>query len=200
MSSDINNLIDALMCLPGVGTRTAQRMAYNLLLGNRQKGIQLADKLHRAMKEVRHCQSCNDFSSDSICFRCSSTSRNQRQLCIVEMPLDLVAIEQSAEYSGQYFVLMGHLSPLDGIGPEQLAIDTLKKICKEKNFAEVIFALNPSVEGEATMHYIKQLLAGAGIRFSQLARGVPMGGSLEFLDSSTIGRALTKRSILAEEL
>lgn len=182
------------MCLPGVGPRTAQRMAYHLLLGKRQKGLRLAECLQKAMNEVVHCQVCNNFSAESICTLCSSNSRNNKQLCIVEMPLDLLAIEQSAVFSGRYFVLMGHLSPLDGIGPEQLSIDKLIEYCQRLSFDEIIFALNPSVEGEATIHYLKGRLQRFDLRFSQLARGVPMGGTLEFLDPSTIGKALSERA------
>ena len=186
------------MCLPGVGQRTAQRMAYHLLLGKRQKGLELASCLQQAMEKVGHCQCCNDFSSSELCNRCLSKSRNNRQLCIVEMPLDVVAIEHSAEYSGQYFVLMGHLSPLDGIGPEQLGIEKLISRCRTTNFEELIFAINPSVEGEATVHYIRERLKSLDCRFSLLARGIPMGGALEYLDASTIGRAINQRAALAE--
>tara|TARA_B110000879_G_C11159912_1_gene508564 strand:+ start:1243 stop:1851 length:609 start_codon:yes stop_codon:yes gene_type:complete len=199
VSECIDDLIDAFLCLPSVGPRSAQRMAYHLLLGKRKKGLNLADCLTRAMTKVQHCQSCNTFSSESMCDLCSSKVRNKAQLCIVEMPLDRLAIEKTGAFSGQYFVLMGHLSPIDGIGPEQLAIDKLFARCKDVAFDEVIFALNPSMEGEATIHYLKEVLKPLNICFSQLARGVPMGGELEFLDSSTIGRALSKRSLMSED-
>ena len=199
MSNQISELIDALMCLPGVGPKSAERMAYHLLLGKRPKGLRLAECLEKAMKEVSHCQICNNFSVQAECHLCLSKSRHHRQLCIVEMPLDLQAIERSASFSGQYFVLMGHLSPMDGIGPDQLSIDKLVQCCQKYGFEEIIFAINPSVEGEATIHYLREKLASFGARYSMLARGVPMGGELEYLDPSTIGRALQKRSMLAEE-
>lgn len=197
MSKEIDALADAFMCLPGVGPRSAQRMAYHLLLGKRQQGLNLANRLTQAMNQVDHCQLCNNFCSEQSCHLCQSTSRHQRQLCVVEMPLDLNAIEQSGAFNGQYFVLMGHLSPLDGIGPEQLSIDKLIHRVKSLSIEEVIFALSPSVEGDATMFYLKSQLQGLDIKLSRLATGVPMGGELEFLDSSTIGRALSSRAALA---
>ena len=196
MSQCIESLIDAFLCLPGVGPRSAQRMAYHLLLGKRQKGLNLAQCLVQAMQQVKHCEHCNTFSSEVLCRLCGSLNRNESQLCIVEMPLDQLAIEKTGTYSGQYFVLMGHLSPIDGIGPEQLAVDKLLTRCQALQVKEVIFALNPSMEGEATVHYLKDRLASTGAQFSQLARGVPMGGALEYLDPSTIGRALSKRSLM----
>ena len=200
MSQEINDLVEALLCLPSIGPRSAQRMAYHLLLGNRQKGLLLAERLKNAMSNISHCQYCNNFSSQPICSICSSQARNNNQLCIVEMPLDLLAIENSGGFSGHYFVLMGHLSPIDGIGPQQLSIDLLIERCQMVGFKEVIFAINPSVEGEATIFYIKEQLKKLDISISQLARGVPMGGELEFLDSSTIGKALLMRSDLSEEV
>lgn len=200
MSQEINDLVEALLCLPSVGPRSAQRMAYHLLLGNRQKGLLLAGRLSKAMNNIAHCQYCNNFSSDDICNICSSKARNTTQLCIVEMPLDLQAIEKSGGFSGQYFVLMGHLSPIDGIGPQQLSIDLLIERCQLVGFKEVIFAINPSVEGEATIYYIKEQLKRFDISISQLARGVPMGGELEFLDSSTIDKALSMRSVISDAI
>jgi recombination protein RecR len=196
----ISDLIDALMCLPSVGARSAERMAYHLLINNRAQGMHLAKCLANVMEKVNHCERCNNFCTDAICNICQSTDRNGHQLCIVEMPLDLRAIESSAVFSGQYFVLMGRLSPLDGIGPAQLSIDKLICLCKAKHFKEIIFALNPSVEGEATIHYLRKRLQHFDVSFSQLARGVPMGGELSFLDPTTVERALTKRSIMADEL
>jgi recombination protein RecR len=174
-------------------------MAYHLLLGKRQKGLHLADSLTQAMQQVKHCKACNTFSSEVLCRLCSSKSRDNSQLCIVEMPLDQLAIEKTGTYTGQYFVLMGHLSPIDGIGPEQLGIDKLVEQCRRCKFEEVIFALNPSMEGEATIYYLKNVLKPLNVRFSQLARGVPMGGELEYLDLSTIGRALSKRSLMLDD-
>lgn len=188
------------MCLPSVGARSAERMAYHLLINNRAQGMHLAKCLANVMEKVNHCERCNNFCTDAICNICQSTDRNGHQLCIVEMPLDLRAIESSAVFSGQYFVLMGRLSPLDGIGPAQLSIDKLISLCTAKHFKEIIFALNPSVEGEATIHYLRKRLQHFDVSFSQLARGVPMGGELSFLDPTTVERALTKRSIMADEL
>lgn len=199
MSKEINELIEALLCLPSVGPRSAQRMAYHLLLGNRNKGLSLAEHLKSAMVNTRHCQNCNTFCSQSVCSTCSSMERDFKKLCIVETPLDLIAIEKTSAFNGQYFVLMGLLSPIDGIGPENLSIDKLQALCAQYHFDEIIFAINSSMEGEATIHYLKKALEAFNVCFSQLARGVPMGGELEYLDSSTIGRALSKRSLMTEE-
>lgn len=146
----IEELIEALGCLPGVGPKTSQRMAYQLLERHRPEGLRLADALTRAMQEVRHCDRCRNFTEHALCNICQTTSRLSRQLCIVESPADVLAIEATASYRGHYFVLMGHLSPLDGIGPDQLGLDILAERIKQDDYDEIILATNPTVEGEAT--------------------------------------------------
>ena len=199
MSQEINALIEALLCLPSVGPRSAQRMAYHLLLGKRQQGLELGKALKNAMLNIKHCDSCHTFSSQTLCSLCASKERDVTQLCIIETPLDLMAIEKTGVFKGQYFVLMGLLSPIDGIGPEQLSIDKLLMRCQNSGVKEVIFAINSSMEGEATIHYLKSAMASLGLCFSQLARGVPMRGTLDYLDPSTIGRAISKRSLILDE-
>lgn len=191
----IDDLIDALRILPGVGPRSAQRMAYHLLLNDSERGLHLATTLTKAIHDVKHCEVCNTLTTHEICTLCQDTRRNTTQLCIVEMPTDILAIEQARVYQGRYFVLMGHLSPLDGIGPEQLHIDKLMAFFPG-DIKEVIFAINPTVEGDATIHYLNAKLSQYDITLSQLASGVPVGGELEYLNTNTIGQALLKRSLL----
>ena len=200
MTNDIDELIEALLCLPSVGPRSAQRMAYHLLLHKRKQGVHLAERLKQAMTNIKHCQYCNTFSCEAICSLCSAGERDTNQICIVETPLDLLAIEKTSVFNGQYFVLMGLLSPIDGIGPDKLSIDKLLARCQQLGTQEVIFATNSSMEGEATVYYLQEQLTPLGVCFSQLARGVPMGGALEYLDSSTISRALSKRSIITDNI
>jgi recombination protein RecR len=194
----IDALVGALARLPGVGPRSAQRMAYHLLIGDRSRGTHLADCLHRAMKEVIHCKCCHTLSTQDTCSICRDSRRLSNQLCIVEMPTDVLALEQSGAYKGRYFVLMGHLSPLDGIGPDKLNIDKLLSLFPG-DIDEVIFAINPTIEGEATVHYLRSQLAPFELRLTQLASGVPVGGELEYLNANTIGQALLKREQLEEQ-
>jgi recombination protein RecR len=189
----IEQLIDALRCLPGVGPKSAQRMTFHLLERNRDGGERLAKALSDAFQHVQHCQRCRILSETELCTRCNDEQRRQDQLCIVEMPSDVLAIEQATHYKGQYFVLSGHLSPLDGIGPDALGIPQLIELFDQKTIQEVILATNPTVEGEATAHYISQLAHQRNIPVSRLAHGIPLGGELEYVDSGTLSHAFSSR-------
>lgn len=193
--SVIDELIDALCCLPGVGPRSAQRMAYHLLIGQRQKGLHLAKSLTNAMEQVVHCQVCHNLTSQPTCHLCDNPKRNTEQLCIVEMPSDVLAIEEAGVYQGCYFVLMGRLSPLDGIGPKELNIEKLLRLFPGE-INEVIFAINPTVEGEATRYYLEQQLEPFSVKLTALASGIPIGSELEYMNANTIGNALLKRRAL----
>ena len=192
----VQELIDSLRCLPGVGSKTAQRMAFHLLERNRRGGDKLAQTLALAIDKVGHCQQCRNFTEESICNICQSPKRQFGEtLCIVEGPADVIAIEQTGEFQGLYFVLMGHLSPIDGIGPEDLGLDTLDTQLSKGQFKEIILATNPTVEGEATAHYIAELAQQYNINISRIAHGVPMGGELEYVDGNTLSHALNGRKI-----
>lgn len=189
----IGRLIEALRCLPGVGPKSAQRMAYHLLERDRQGALALAGALQEAVEKVGHCSRCRTFSEDELCPVCRNSRRDQSSLCIVESPADVEAIEQSTGYSGRYFVLMGHLSPLDGIGPEDIGLDLLASQLDEGTVSEVILATNPTVEGEATAHYISEMVRSRGIRVTRIAHGVPLGGELEYVDGGTLSHAFNGR-------
>lgn len=189
----LRKLIEALRCLPGVGPKSAQRMAFHLLERNRDGARHLADALRQAMDHIGRCERCRTFSESAVCGLCANPQRNPTQLCIVESPADVQAIEQAAAYSGMYFVLGGHLSPLDGIGPEDLGLDQLQRRLGEGEVKEVILATNSTVEGEATAHYVAEMARHYGVRSSRIAQGVPLGGELEFLDGSTLAHALSGR-------
>jgi len=193
LGPSIEQLIEALRCLPGVGPKSAQRMAFHLLERNRAGGHRLTQALGQALEKVHHCQQCRILSESELCNRCSDQQRRQDQLCIVEMPSDVLAIEQATHYQGQYFVLSGHLSPLDGIGPEALGIPKLIELFEQDSIQEVILATNPTVEGEATAHYISQLAHARKIHVTRLAHGIPLGGELEFIDSGTLSHAFSGR-------
>jgi len=186
-------LMDALRCLPGVGPKTAQRMAFQLLERDRDNGRALAAALVEAMDKIGNCQRCRMLTEASTCSICASNQRDQKLLCVVETPADVAAIEQSAGFSGLYFVLMGHLSPLDGIGPEELGLKQLEAMLEEGGIEEIVLATNPTVEGEATAHFIAELAARHKVKASRIAHGVPMGGELEYVDSSTISHAISGR-------
>ena len=186
-------LIEALRCLPGVGGKSAQRMAFHLLERERERGLKLADTLHEAMQRIGHCTRCRNFSEEPMCTICSNASRDRHLLCVVESPVDLAAIEQATGYRGQYFVLMGRLSPLDGLGPQELGLDLLSERLGEGEIEEMILATNPTVEGEATAHYLAQLARAAGIKPTRLAHGVPLGGELEYVDRGTLAHAFGSR-------
>ncbi|MDH5191405.1 MAG: recombination mediator RecR [Gammaproteobacteria bacterium] len=189
----IDKLIDTLRCLPGVGPKSAQRIAFHLLERDRDGARRLSAALVEAVDNVKHCSSCRTFSETPLCTICSNSSRSQSQLCIVESPVDVIAIEQSNSFNGQYFVLMGHLSPLDGIGPEDIGLDQLADRFDKQPVEEVIIATNPTVEGEATAHYISELARSRQIRATRLAHGIPLGGELEYVDSGTLSHAFTGR-------
>jgi recombination protein RecR len=189
-------LIDALRTLPGVGPKTAQRMAFHLLQEGRAGGHTLAQALGAALDAVRRCQRCRMLTEEPLCSLCASPQRDPTLLCVVESPADVVAVEQSGSYRGRYFVLMGHLSPLDGIGPEQLGARELEALLAEGEVQELILATNPTVEGEATAHFLSELAARRGVRASRIAHGVPMGGELEYVDGGTLAHALAGRQVL----
>lgn len=193
LGPSIDQLIQALRCLPGVGPKSAQRMTFHLLERDRRGGEYLAEMLSKALASVKHCQRCRILSETDICSRCSDTTRREDQLCIVEMPSDVIAIEQATNYKGQYFVLTGHLSPLDGIGPEALGIPALIERFEQKTVTEVILATNPTVEGQATAHYISELARARNIYVTRLAHGIPLGGELEYVDSGTLSHAFSGR-------
>lgn len=193
----LDALARALRCLPGVGPRAAQRIALHLLQHDRPGARELAQALLRASEAVRHCDRCNTFTEDSVCALCRSGKRDPAQLCVVETPADLVTVEQTHAYDGLYFVLMGRLSPLDGIGPKEIRLDRLIRRATDGVVREVILATNFTSEGEATAHYIAELLAARGLAVSRLARGVPVGGELEYVDAGTLAQALRDRRWVA---
>jgi recombination protein RecR len=192
----LTRLIDALRMLPGVGPKTAQRMAFHLLQDGRDGARVLADSLTVALSRIARCTRCRMFTETETCFVCSSPQRDAGLLCVVESPADVVAIEQSAGYRGRYFVLMGHLSPLDGIGPEQLGVPALEALLDEGGVRELILATNPTVEGEATAHFLSELARARGLRATRIAHGVPIGGELEYIDGGTLAHALAGRHSL----
>jgi recombination protein RecR len=187
-------LKQALRRLPGVGPKSAQRMALHLLERDREGMRAISQALQAAAERIKHCTRCNNFSEQELCDICRSPRRDPALLCVVESPSDLVSLEQAGVYNGRYFVLMGRLSPLDGIGPEQLGIARLEKILDEGAIKEVVLATNPTVEGEATAHYLGELVHARGIRATRIAFGVPVGSELEYIDRSTLARALTGRN------
>lgn len=190
----LESLMEALRCLPGVGPKSAQRMAFHLLQRNRQGGIKLAHVLHEAMINIGHCQECRTFTEQSICTICANARRQgSGQLCVVETPADIVAIEQTGQYSGRYFVLLGHLSPLDGIGPSDIGLDLLKHKLSSETISEVILATNPTVEGDATANYIAQMCAEFDVTATRIAHGVPVGGELEMVDGTTLSHSFVGR-------
>ena len=190
----LEQLIEALRVLPGVGQKSAQRMAYHLLERERDGGRRLADALAAAVEKVGHCSRCRDFSEDEVCATCASASRDAHLLCVVESPADRLAIEQATGYRGLYYVLQGRLSPLDGIGPNELGLDRLDARLAEGEVSEMIIATNPTVEGEATAHYLGQLARRHRVRPSRLTHGVPLGGELEYVDRGTLSHAFGTRS------
>lgn len=192
----LEQLIEALRCLPGVGPKTAQRMALQLLTRGRDNGKRLADRLLAAMDNIQHCESCRIFSETALCEICASHHREASMLCIVENPIDVTVIEQTANFRGKYFVLLGHLSPLDGIGPEEIGISKLKAHFERGDIEEVILATNPTVEGEATAHYISELARPFSIKVSRIARGVSIGSALEYSDPTTLIHAFDGREVI----
>lgn len=193
MAALLEQLIDALRVLPGVGQKSAQRMAYHLLERQRDGGKRLSDALLQAMEQIRHCTRCRDFSETDVCATCASGARDAQLLCVVETPADRLAIELATGFRGLYFVLQGRLSPLDGIGPHELGLDQLAQRLQEGEVRELIVATNPTVEGEATAHYLAQLARARGVHPSRLAHGVPLGGELEYVDRGTLQHAFGSR-------
>lgn len=192
-SSLLNELVTAFKCLPGVGSKTAQRMAFYLLEQNRDGGLRLASTLHEAIQRIGHCQRCRTLTEHDLCKICSNPARDNTLLCVVETPSDVLAIEQATAYRGYYFVLMGKLSPIDGIGPEELGLDRLEQRLENEGIKEVILATNPTVEGEVTAHFISEMAEKYQIKTSRIAHGVPVGGELDYVDKGTLAHAFDGR-------
>ncbi len=191
--SSLEALVDALRRLPGVGPKSAQRMAYHLLQHDREGAQRLSRSLDQAVARIRHCEKCNNFSEEPLCELCGSARRDAGLLCVVEMPGDVAMMEQAQAYRGLYFVLLGRLSPLDGIGPREINLDRLIKRATDGLVKEVIIATNFTVEGEATAHYIAEMLKARGLKVSRIARGLPVGGELEHVDSGTLAQSVIER-------
>jgi len=189
----LSQLMEALRCLPGVGPKSAQRMAFYLLERDRQGGAHLAGVLAEAVEKIGHCKLCKTLTEDEICRLCANPGRDRTTLCIVETPADVISIEQAVHYTGLYFVLGGHLSPLDGIGPNEIGLDLLNNRFAEAEIKEVILATNTTVEGEATSRYISEMAQARGINASRIAHGVPLGGELEYVDGGTLAHAFSGR-------
>jgi len=194
----LNELIDALRCLPGVGAKTAQRMAFHVLERDRAGARKLAEQLAAAVERIGNCTRCRTFSEERICALCASAARDAQTLCVVETPADQLAIEQATGFRGRYFVLLGRLSPLDGMGPKELGLDLLAARLAEGEVRELIVATNPTVEGEATAHMLSQIARQAGVRATRLAHGVPLGGELEYIDRGTLAHAFGSRQNLED--
>lgn len=192
-SAVIRRLIEALRCLPGVGPKSAQRMAYHLLEHDRDGGRRLAEDLAEAIQKVHHCAQCRVLTENELCAICADPRRDPSLLCVVEMPADVEALEQATDYRGRYFVLMGHLSPLDGVGPQQLGLHQLMTRVQDGVVKEVILATNPTTDGEATAHYLAEQLRAREMRITRLAHGIPLGGELEYVDRGTIAHAFAGR-------
>ncbi|KAF7786342.1 recombination protein RecR [Pseudoalteromonas rubra] len=197
LSPSLSALVEALRCLPGIGPKSAQRIAFHLLERDRSGGTQLGQSLLQAMDKIGHCESCRTFSETPVCDICSNIKRQDTGLlCVVESPSDVLAIEQTGQYQGLYFVLMGHLSPLDGIGPNEIGMDVLEKTLSNGNINEVILATNPTVEGEATAHFIGEMCHQHNVTASRIAHGMPVGGELELVDGMTLMHAFSGRKAI----
>lgn len=192
-SPALTELIEALRCLPGVGPKSAQRMTMHLLERDREGASALAAALQNAVARVDHCSRCRNFTELDICEICADPRRDHSVVCVVETPADVLAVEQSGSYRGLYFVLMGHLSPIDGIGPVEIGLDRFQERVVEEGIGEVILATNPTVEGEATAYYLTDMLLPRGVKVSRIAHGVPLGGELEYVDGSTLAHAFSGR-------
>ena len=192
-SPALQELMEALRCLPGVGPKSAQRMTLHLLERDREGAVTLSEALQHAVDRVDHCSRCRNFTELDICEICSDPRRDTATICVVETPADVLAVEQSGSFRGIYFVLMGHLSPIDGIGPEEIGLDKFQRRVVEEGITEVILATNPTVEGEATAYYLTDMLQPQGVNVSRIAHGVPLGGELEFVDGSTLAHAFSGR-------
>jgi recombination protein RecR len=196
LPTHLEELIAALRCLPGVGPKSAQRMAYHLLQRDRAGALHLARSLELATTNIKHCAKCNNFSEHEVCALCASERRDASLLCVVEMPADLLMMEQTQCYRGMYYVLMGRLSPLDGIGAKELHLERLLRRVQEQA-CEVILATNFTVEGDATAHYLATLLQAKDVKVSRIARGLPVGGELEQVDAGTLAQAVLERREMA---
>ena len=196
--SGLESLIEALRCLPGIGPKSAQRMAYHLLQHDRVGAQRLGEAVQHALQAIRHCQRCNTFTETDICERCNSNRRDSSLLCVVETPVDMNMMEQTLAYQGLYYVLMGRISPLDGIGSRELGLERLMARAQDGVVREVILATNFTNEGEATAHYVTAMLKQKGIKVSRIARGVPVGGELEYVDSGTLAQSLRERKTYQE--
>ena len=195
-SPSLQNLVDALRCLPGVGPKSAQRMTLHLLERDRDGAAALATALVEAVSRVVHCSRCRNFTDLEVCEICSDGRRDITTVCVVETPADVLAIEQSGSFRGLYFVLMGHLSPIDGIGPAEIGLEDFHQRVIDEGIEEVILATNPTVEGEATAYYLTDMLQPVGVKVSRIAHGVPLGGELEYVDGSTLAHALAGRRLV----
>lgn len=191
----INELINALCCLPGVGRKSAQRMAFHLLERDPEGANRLAKSIDVAIEKIDHCQQCRTLTEEAVCGICASVKRNSGHLCVVETPADIVAIEQAGTYEGKYFVLMGHLSPIDGIGPNEIGLPILEQKLQLGDVEELILATNPTVEGEATAYYIAERAKACNVKVSRIAHGVPLGGELEYIDGGTLAHAFNSRRL-----
>lgn len=196
LSPLIQQLIGALRCLPGVGPKSAQRMAFHLLERDREAAFSLAMALNDAAQHVAKCEQCRTLSETPVCELCASARRDRSMLCVLESPMDVFAVEQTSGFGGVYYVLGGHLSPIDGIGPEDLGISQLLDRIREGEIKEVILATNPTVEGEATAHFIAEQIKGSDVKVTRIAHGVPVGGELEFVDGGTLAHALAGRRVI----
>ena len=192
----LENLVDALKILPGVGPKSALRLTYFLLQRNRSGAKNLSEKISNALEQLMHCELCNNFSEEPKCSICLSNNRDLSTICIVEMPTDLLMLEETHSYNGLYFILMGRLSPLDGIGPNDIHLSKLINRIKDSNIKELILATNFTVEGNATAEYIKELFKDVDIKTSRIARGLPMGGEIEYVDSGTLAQAIVERKAI----
>lgn len=192
-SPSIENLIEAFRCLPGVGPKSAQRMTLHLLERDREGAGNLAQAILEAIDKIGHCKRCRNFTELEVCEICSDAKRDPTTICVVETPADVLAVESSSTYRGIYFILMGHLSPIDGIGPDDIGLDLLHQRVLDESIGEVILATNPTVEGEATAYYLTELLSGTSAELSRIAHGVPLGGELEYVDGSTLAHAFSGR-------
>ncbi len=192
-SPALQNLMDTLRCLPGVGPKSAQRMTLHLLERDREGAVALAEALVGAVERVGHCSRCRNFTELEVCEICVDHKRDGATICVVETPADVLAIEESGGFNGIYFVLMGHLSPIDGVGPAEIGLETFHQRVVDEGIAEVILATNPTVEGEATAYYLTDMLQNADVKVSRIAHGVPLGGELEYVDGSTLAHALSGR-------
>lgn len=195
----LQDLVNAFKGLPGIGVKSAQRIVFNLIQQNQEKAIFLSDAIKNALDNIDECSNCRMYTDSELCEICSDPKRDSALLCVIESPADMIAIENSMSFNGKYFVLMGKLSPLDGIGPDQLKLDKLESIIKDGSLNEIILANSPTIEGEATASYILSLIKDSDIKATRIAYGVPMGGELEYVDSNTLTQALNNRSLVTKK-